>query len=590
MSCSPSSSCVRRFAGGPRPVVRVRRRWRRPRRRRPGCAAGRPAATSATERSTGSGRRHRRPSTRCTTRVAAGQRGGRAERGQPGAARAPASAPRRSSPRSTARVRGARSRATSPRARVERRAAGRPAPGAPRSAASSRCSRSTQPASARRARSRSPAIRAVSSARSGTSRRPASVGVEQRRSATWSTSGVSGSCPIAETTGVRHAATARHSVSSENGSRSSTLPPPRASTITSTSGSRSSTRSASTICGDRQRALHGDVLDPEPHRGPAGGRVRHDVVLGGRGAPGDQPDAAAAGTAAGACGPGRTGPRRPAAVRSRSMRASSSPMPTARISSTRRLSVPRPRKNDGLPCTIDPVALGAPRPPPSRTSPTGAVSCSDTSAAGIAQHQERGAGAGAGGDLRELALHPHRAEPVDPLGDLARDRADRPGLLRWSERRGHSSVTVVIRLVSIVTNGGRLLVRGLPRRAGGQVVDGERAQLAAQLRDRHRRVAGQHVGPAASRCRSASGAGVGPEPAVGGARRSAGSVRSRTGPIGGRGGRGAATSPPVGVRRGCGRSSVTLLRPLRRGGGRRRTSPSSASPRPGAACPARGRP
>ena len=33
------------------------------------------------------------------------------------------------------------------------------------------------------------------------------------------------------------------------------------------------------------------------------------------------------------------------------MRASSSPTPTARISSTRRLSVPRPRKNENLPCT-----------------------------------------------------------------------------------------------------------------------------------------------------------------------------------------------------------------------------------------------
>ena len=63
------------------------------------------------------------------------------------------------------------------------------------------------------------------------------------------------------------------------------------------------------------------------------------------------------------------------------MRASSSPIPTARMSSTRRLSVPRPRKNDGLPCTITrlPSATAG---PPSRTSPIGAVSCSDTSAAG----------------------------------------------------------------------------------------------------------------------------------------------------------------------------------------------------------------
>ena len=63
------------------------------------------------------------------------------------------------------------------------------------------------------------------------------------------------------------------------------------------------------------------------------------------------------------------------------MRASSSPIPTARIVSTRRLNVPRPRKNDGFPCTTTrlPSATAA---PPSRTSPTGAVSCNDTSAAG----------------------------------------------------------------------------------------------------------------------------------------------------------------------------------------------------------------
>ena len=70
-----------------------------------------------------------------------------------------------------------------------------------------------------------------------------------RTSATWSTIGVSCSCPIADTTGVRHSATARTSRSSENGSRSSKLPPPRASTITSTSSSLSSRSSAARICG-----------------------------------------------------------------------------------------------------------------------------------------------------------------------------------------------------------------------------------------------------------------------------------------------------------------------------------------------------
>ena len=50
----------------------------------------------------------------------------------------------------------------------------------------------------------------------------------------------------------------------------------------------------------------------------------------------------------------RCGAKRPSAASSffrRSIRASSSPMPTARIWSARRLSVPRPKKNDGLACT-----------------------------------------------------------------------------------------------------------------------------------------------------------------------------------------------------------------------------------------------
>src|SRR5699024_3740621 len=86
---------------------------------------------------------------------------------------------------------------------------------------------STHPCGALRARSRSWAPRLASSTTSGSRRVPASVGVEQRRSATWSSSGLPGSCPIAPTIGVPAAPTARHNASSENGNRSSTLPPPR---------------------------------------------------------------------------------------------------------------------------------------------------------------------------------------------------------------------------------------------------------------------------------------------------------------------------------------------------------------------------
>ena len=126
---------------------------------------------------------------------------------------------------------------------------GRASTGRLRRASRRCCSRSTRLPTARRSRVRAVPIRRTSSVRSGTTRLAASVGVEARTSATKSTSGVSVSWPIAEITGVRQANTARQSASSEKGSRSSTPPPPRAMMITSTAGSRSSTASASMICG-----------------------------------------------------------------------------------------------------------------------------------------------------------------------------------------------------------------------------------------------------------------------------------------------------------------------------------------------------
>ena len=132
----------------------------------------------------------------------------------------------------------ARGRAGRRPRRPARRAgcAGRRGRGAPagRPAPATRGRRAGAPATgpARGAQSR----RWSSSAMSGTSSLAASVGVEARTSATRSSSGVSGSWPIADTTGVRVPATARTRASSLNGSRSSTEPPPRATTITSTCG------------------------------------------------------------------------------------------------------------------------------------------------------------------------------------------------------------------------------------------------------------------------------------------------------------------------------------------------------------------
>ena len=88
------------------------------------------------------------------------------------------------------------------------------------------------------------------------------------------------------------ACTARISPSSENGSRSSTEPPPRATTITSTRASRSRRSTASITSAAARRALHGGVRRLEGDRGPAAAGVLEHVALGGGVGRGDQPDAA----------------------------------------------------------------------------------------------------------------------------------------------------------------------------------------------------------------------------------------------------------------------------------------------------------
>ena len=67
-----------------------------------------------------------------------------------------------------------------------------------------------------------------SSLRTGTAISAAAVGVGARRSAAWSISVVSVSCPTAEISGIGQSAAARTTSSSLNGHRSSIEPPPRA--------------------------------------------------------------------------------------------------------------------------------------------------------------------------------------------------------------------------------------------------------------------------------------------------------------------------------------------------------------------------
>ena len=156
---------------------------------------------------------------------------------------------------------------------------GRPARAAraPGRAGAARCA--IHPSSTARARERRVAMRSVSSAMSGTTRLAASVGVDARRSATRSSSGWSGSCPIAETTGVRVAKTARISPSSENGRRSSTDPPPRAMTMTSTVGSCVEPAQRLDDLARGLEPLDCGVLDPEGHRRPPPPGVLEHVAL-----------------------------------------------------------------------------------------------------------------------------------------------------------------------------------------------------------------------------------------------------------------------------------------------------------------------
>ena len=78
-----------------------------------------------------------------------------------------------------------------------------------------------------------PPSSAIRSSRTGTAISAAAVGVGARRSLAWSISVVSVSCPTAEISGIAEAAAARTTISSLNAIRSSRLPPPRATMISS---------------------------------------------------------------------------------------------------------------------------------------------------------------------------------------------------------------------------------------------------------------------------------------------------------------------------------------------------------------------
>jgi hypothetical protein len=185
---------------------------------------------------------------------------------------------------------------------------------------------------------------------SGTTRLAASVGVEARTSAARSISGVSTSCPIAETIGVSAPATRRVSCSSEKGSRSSSEPPPREMMMTSTSSRASSSFSAA----ETSRTAFVPCTATSRISNCTAGQRRRALTTTSRSAADSRPQISP--TTRGRKGSGffRAAANRPSAASTRlscSSRASSSPSPTGRMSSASSWRLPRLVQKLGLACT-----------------------------------------------------------------------------------------------------------------------------------------------------------------------------------------------------------------------------------------------
>ena len=197
-----------------------------------------------------------------------------------------------SATRAADRPRRARARRAATAAASVRRSSSR-ARGAPDASAAARAARCRGPPAARAASSGAIAAGRPARAarrRPGTTRFAASVGVEARRSATSSSSGWSFSWPIALTTGVDAAATARSSRSS--------LKPEQVLRVAAAAGDDDHVDVRVGIqrlerpdrLGDAAVALHGGVGRAEPHLRPAQLGVVADVLLGIGLLAGDQAD------------------------------------------------------------------------------------------------------------------------------------------------------------------------------------------------------------------------------------------------------------------------------------------------------------
>ncbi len=249
---------------------------------------------------------------------------------------------------------------------------------------------------------------------------------------------MSTSCPIAETTGVSAAETTRRRPSLLNGRRSSTDPPPRAITMTSTAGSRSSSLTASGDLGHGVGALHGDLADRELHCGPTLSGVLDHVALGRAGPAADQAD-----------GPGQE--RQPAlAVGVEQALGGEHPLevlqPGEQLADADRPDV---AGGEGQRAALLPeLRLGLHHDPGPFGERAGHPLQHPDRHGDRQRHVHVGVAQGEVGRLRprpqvelhDLALDPQRRHPPDVLGDLDAEQPDRPrAARRWCRRRARAA-------------------------------------------------------------------------------------------------------------------------------------------------------
>ena len=234
------------------------------------------------------------------------------------------------------------------------------------------------------------------------------------------------------------ARTARTSCSSENGSRSSTLPPPRATMITSTSGSASSSWTAATTCGTAWTPCTGTLRTAKRTAGQrclAFSRTSRSAALA-------RPQTSPISCGRNGSGLLRSGREQPL----RRQRLLQLLQPGEEFTDADRLDLGGPQRQ--LAARGVPLRLGVHHHPGALAHHVGDL-VEDLAVARhahrdvvrrVTQRQKDHARAGAPRELGDLPLDPHRAEPVDPTADEPGHLADRDRRFR-GRRNSHTSET-----------------------------------------------------------------------------------------------------------------------------------------------------